>query len=92
MVQGVEASGIAVYKGIPLGIPVAAPPLGNLRWRAPETAPPWNSVRNADKFAPACIQIPIVNAELGMDAVTTNEDAFTLTSGLLRNQLRTSSR
>ena len=50
MVQGVEANGIAVYKGIPF----AAPPVGNLRWRAPEAAPPWSGVRSADKFAPSC--------------------------------------
>jgi para-nitrobenzyl esterase len=50
MVQGVEANGIAVYKGIPF----AAPPVGSLRWRAPEAAPPWSDVRSADKFAPSC--------------------------------------
>ena len=57
MVQGVRESGITVYKGIPF----AAPPLGELRWRAPKPAAAWTGVRNADKFAAACIQVPIVN-------------------------------
>jgi para-nitrobenzyl esterase len=74
LVQGTVSEGITVYKGIPF----AAPPLGNLRWRAPEAAPSWTAVRSADKFAPACIQVPIVNAELGMDAVTTSEDCLYL--------------
>jgi para-nitrobenzyl esterase len=65
-VQGVEANGIAVYKGIPF----AAPPIGSLRWRVPEAAPPWSGVRSADKFAPACIQTS--------NAVTTGEDCLYL--------------
>ena len=74
LVQGVTENGLAVYKGIPF----AAPPLGDLRWRAPQPPTAWTGVRNADKFAPACMQVPIVNAELGMDAVTTNEDCLYL--------------
>jgi para-nitrobenzyl esterase len=38
------------------GIPFAAPPLGNLRWRAPAPVIPWDGVRNADRPAPACLQ------------------------------------
>ncbi len=38
------------------GIPYAAPPVGNLRWRAPEPAPPWPGTRAADRFAPRCVQ------------------------------------
>ncbi|MBV9399815.1 MAG: carboxylesterase family protein [Bryobacterales bacterium] len=74
MVQGVDMNGVAVYKGIPF----AAPPVGNLRWRAPEAAAPWTGVRTVDKFASACVQVPIVNAALGMDAVATDEDCLYL--------------
>jgi para-nitrobenzyl esterase len=74
LVQGTAADGIAVYKGIPF----ATPPLGNLRWRAPEATPSWTGVRNADKLAPACIQVPLVNADVGMEAVTTSEDCLYL--------------
>jgi len=73
-VQGTAEDGVTVYKGIPF----AAPPLGDLRWKAPQPAASWTEVRPADKFAPACMQVPIVNATLGMDAVTTNEDCLYL--------------
>jgi para-nitrobenzyl esterase len=74
LVQGTTEDGMTVYKGIPF----AAPPLADLRWRAPQPPMDWAGVRNADKFAPACIQVPIVNATLGMDAVATNEDCLYL--------------
>ncbi len=38
------------------GIPYAAPPVGNLRWRPPQPVIGWRGVRAADRFAPACIQ------------------------------------
>ena len=37
-----------------LGIPFAAPPVGDLRWRAPQAAAKWTGVRTANAFAPAC--------------------------------------
>ena len=39
-----------------LGIPFAAPPVGNLRWRPPQPVTPWQGVRAADRFSPACMQ------------------------------------
>jgi len=38
------------------GIPFAAPPVGNLRWRAPQPVAHWDGVRNADTFGPVCMQ------------------------------------
>ena len=38
------------------GIPFAAPPVGDLRWKAPQPAPKWTGVRRADKFGSACLQ------------------------------------
>jgi para-nitrobenzyl esterase len=38
------------------GVPFAAPPVGDLRWKAPQSAPKWTSVRAADKFGSACLQ------------------------------------
>ena len=38
------------------GIPFAAPPVGALRWRAPEPVTPWNGVRQAHEFAAICPQ------------------------------------
>jgi para-nitrobenzyl esterase len=38
------------------GIPFAAPPVGDLRWRAPKPVVAWQGVRTADKFSASCIQ------------------------------------
>ena len=43
---------VQVYKGIPY----AAPPVGALRWHAPQPPPSWEGVRKADTFGPGCIQ------------------------------------
>ena len=52
MVQGTLEEGLTVHRGIPF----AAPPVGELRWRAPQPAATWEGVRPADRFAPACVQ------------------------------------
>ena len=39
-----------------LGIPFAAPPTGNLRWRPPQPVVGWQGVRAADRFSAACMQ------------------------------------
>ena len=38
------------------GIPYAAPPVGELRWRAPQDPAPWEGVRDCDRFAPMAMQ------------------------------------
>ena len=38
------------------GIPYAAPPVGELRWREPQDPEPWEGVRAADSFAPMSMQ------------------------------------
>ncbi|WP_395329148.1 carboxylesterase family protein [Novosphingobium sp. BL-8H] len=45
--------GRAVFRGIPF----AAPPVGDLRWRAPQPVRHWQGTRDATRSAPACIQI-----------------------------------
>src|SRR5579864_1546843 len=47
-----SGSSIAVFKGIPY----AAPPVGDLRWRAPRPLVPWQGIRKADQFSASCIQ------------------------------------
>ena len=51
-IEGVEQEGMFIYKGIPF----AAPPVGDLRWKAPEPVEPWSDVKKADTFGPACMQ------------------------------------
>jgi para-nitrobenzyl esterase len=51
-ISGVHESGLNVYKGVPF----AAPPVGDLRWRAPVPVAAWTGTRKADAFAPACMQ------------------------------------
>jgi len=41
------------------GIPFAAPPVGNLRWRPPQPAGPWAGVRPAHQFGPRAMQLPV---------------------------------
>ena len=38
------------------GVPFAAPPIGDRRWRAPQAAAPWQGVRQADTFGANCVQ------------------------------------
>jgi para-nitrobenzyl esterase len=46
------APGVRVFRGIPY----AAPPIGALRWRAPQPAAKWSGIRNADTFGNVCVQ------------------------------------
>jgi para-nitrobenzyl esterase len=54
-ISGVAAKDSVVYKGIPF----AAPPVGDLRWRPPQHAAPWTGTRKAVAFAPACMQVGV---------------------------------
>ncbi len=38
------------------GVPFAAPPVRDLRWRAPQPVQPWQGVLHTDRFAPMCLQ------------------------------------
>src|SRR5580658_7657726 len=54
MVSGIASAtpDVRVFKGIPY----AAPPTGDQRWRAPKPAAKWEGVRKADTFSPVCMQ------------------------------------
>ena len=53
-VSGVVEKDLLVFRGIPY----AAPPVGALRWKAPQPAPHWTGVRDARSFGAACPQGP----------------------------------
>jgi para-nitrobenzyl esterase len=50
--RGVEHGVVDVYQGIPY----AAPPVGDLRWRAPQPAASWTGIRDATQPGNACVQ------------------------------------
>lgn len=52
--QPASAAGVRLFKGIPY----ASPPVGDLRWRAPQPVEPWQGARAADRFGPRCMQLP----------------------------------
>lgn len=54
LISGVAGTdqGVRVFRGIPY----AAPPVGNLRWRAPEPVKHWDGIRQADQFGAICMQ------------------------------------
>src|SRR5271154_5799085 len=51
-ISGIHEDGLRIYKGVPF----AAPPVGDLRWRPPASVTPWTGTRKAKVFAPACMQ------------------------------------
>ncbi len=60
-----------------LGVPYAAPPVGALRWRPPQTARSWEGVRLADKMGALCIQPPD-GGDPGVGPGPMSEDCLTL--------------
>lgn len=66
-VAGVTEGSTVAFKGIPY----AAPPVGDLRWKPPQPVKPWNGVLDASKFGAVCPQ-------MAGQAVVGNEDCLTL--------------
>ncbi len=64
-VRGVASGDVVSFKGVPY----AEPPVGSLRWRAPQPVKPWQDVRDAAQFGPSCMQA---------DNVPKSEDCLTL--------------
>ncbi len=53
LVEGIVLdSGVRAW----LGIPLAAPPVRELRWRPPQPVPSWKGVLHAERPAPMCLQ------------------------------------
>lgn len=72
LLQGLADSSVEVFKGIPY----AAPPVGPLRWRAPQPPTPWQGVRQASTFSPRCPQIGAYPPEAPQEA--SSEDCLYL--------------
>lgn len=59
--RGVEGDGVRAF----LGVPFARPPVGALRWRAPQPVEPWRGERDATRIGPDCTQAIGKRAILG---------------------------
>ncbi|WP_051935494.1 carboxylesterase/lipase family protein [Deinococcus sp. YIM 77859] len=68
--MGREASGLRVWQGIPY----AAPPVGDRRWRAPQPAPIWVGERDASRPGNVCLQ----RGQLGSGGTRGSEDCLYL--------------
>jgi para-nitrobenzyl esterase len=66
--------GISVFKDIPF----AAPPIGDLRWRAPQPATGWSGIRDATKFGPICPQAPSPVGRMAHEQHPESEDCLSL--------------
>jgi para-nitrobenzyl esterase len=71
-VQGFIEDGVAEFRGIPY----AAPPVGNLRWRPPVSHASWSGVRDATQFGNICLQITTLGPFAG--PANANEDCLYL--------------
>ena len=69
--QGITERNMQVFKGIPY----AAPPVGDLRWRPPQAAIPWSGTRDASQFGDSCPQPYIKNLSNGL-TLPGNEDCL----------------
>jgi para-nitrobenzyl esterase len=71
-VEGVKEREVVAY----LGVPFAAPPVGELRWREPQPVHPWKGTRKADAFAASCMQTGV--SMPGEKPPVTSEDCLYL--------------
>jgi len=60
LISGSVVDGVRSYKGIPF----AAPPVGELRWKAPQPVAGWEGVRELNDFGPDCPQAPYPQSSL----------------------------
>jgi len=71
--EGTSSKGIRSFKGIPF----AAPPVGDLRWKPPQPVKNWKGVRKADQFGPRAMQRSIFG-DMIFRASGTSEDCLYL--------------
>jgi para-nitrobenzyl esterase len=70
-IEGTLENNIYVFKGIPF----AAPPVGELRWKAPQPVQAWDGILKADKFGPSCPQVSMLP---GVNQLDMSEDCLYL--------------
>src|SRR5258708_5337570 len=70
---GRHATGVREFKGVPF----AQPPVGSLRWKAPQPVENWSGVRQANQFGPRCMQQPLFG-DMGFRSNGMSEDCLYL--------------
>lgn len=73
VLEGTYESGIRVFRGVPF----AAAPVGNLRWKEPQPVQNWSGVRKADKFGPRAMQRAVFG-DMGFRSNGMSEDCLYL--------------
>jgi len=73
IVEGYSDNGVKTF----LGVPFAAPPVGNLRWKAPQPASAWQGVRAAKEFGPDPMQ-PNIFGDMNFRGKGRSEDCLYL--------------
>ena len=75
VLEGRREDGLTIFKNIPY----AQPPVGELRWVAPQPVEPWSGVRDASEFGPSCTQISIPRSSIYYDPpAAQSEDCLSL--------------
>jgi para-nitrobenzyl esterase len=72
-IAGTGSDGISQFKGIPF----AAPPVGELRWKAPQPVTPWSGVRQSVAFGAGCMQAAALTVRMA-PGVSLSEDCLYL--------------
>lgn len=72
-VEGLIERDVSVYRGLPY----AKPPIGSLRWRAPQKADRWMTKRSVHEFGPVCMQAD-PKGDAGVGVESPSEDCLTL--------------
>jgi para-nitrobenzyl esterase len=72
-ISGTVVDGVAEFKGIPF----AAPPVHERRWKAPHAVVPWRGVKKTVAFGPACLQDPTMAHRMA-PGVALSEDCLYL--------------
>lgn len=72
-ISGLQEGGIRFF----LGVPYAAPPVGELRWKEPQPVQPWKEVRPCVEYGPSCPQ-PRQDWTGQLDVGETSEDCLYL--------------
>jgi len=73
ILEGTSESGINVFRGVPF----AAAPVGDFRWREPQPVKSWTGIRKADKFGPKAMQLAVFG-DMNFRSNGTNEDCLYL--------------